>query len=75
MIDRVLGCHGNLQRLNVTVMSVLPKTAGSSYYRVPTILIAAIMQVTWRFFIGEDMRWRWQQLSTDRSVVAESPGS
>jgi hypothetical protein len=33
------------------------------------------MQVTWRFFIGEDMRWRWQQLSVDRAVVAESRAS
>ena len=30
------------------------------------------MRVTWRFFVGEDTRWRWQQLSDDRSVVAES---
>ena len=30
------------------------------------------MQVTWRFFVGTDMRWRWQQLTTDRNVVAES---
>ena len=33
------------------------------------------MQVTWRFFVGEDMRWRWQQLTTDRAVIAESPAS
>lgn len=28
--------------------------------------------VTWRFFAGEDARWRWQQLTTDRVVIAES---
>ena len=33
------------------------------------------MRVTWRFFVGKDMRWRWQQLSDDRSVVAESRSS
>ena len=33
------------------------------------------MRVTWRFFVSEDMRWRWQQLSDDRSVVAESRSS
>jgi hypothetical protein len=37
--------------------------------------LAANMQVTWRFFVGDDTRWRWQQLSTDRSVVAESQTS
>jgi len=33
------------------------------------------MQVTWRFFVGTDMRWRWQQLTTDRNVVAAIEGS
>src|SRR5687767_6308401 len=33
------------------------------------------MRVIWRFFVGEDMRWRWQQLSVDRAVVAESRSS
>ena len=33
------------------------------------------MKVTWRFFVGEDLRWRWQQLTTDRSVIAESQTS
>jgi hypothetical protein len=30
------------------------------------------MQVTWRFFVGEDRRWRWQRLTTDRAVISES---
>ena len=33
------------------------------------------MRVTWRFFVGEDKRWRWQQLLDDRSVASESPSS
>jgi hypothetical protein len=33
------------------------------------------MRVIWRFFVGEDTRWRWQQLSVDRAVVAESRAS
>ena len=33
------------------------------------------MRVTWRFFVGEDMRWRWQQLLDDRSIVSESSSS
>ena len=34
-----------------------------------------VMRVIWRFFVGEDARWRWQQLSVDRAVVAESRSS
>ena len=30
------------------------------------------MRVIWRFFVAEDARWHWQQLSYDRAVVAES---
>ena len=33
------------------------------------------MRVIWRFFVGEDARWRWQQLSVDRAVVSESRSS
>lgn len=33
------------------------------------------MRVIWRFYVGEDARWRWQQLSVDRAVVAESRSS
>jgi hypothetical protein len=33
------------------------------------------MKVVWRFFVGEDQRWRWQQLTIDRTVVAESRSS
>ena len=31
------------------------------------------MNVIWRFFLDQNNRWKWQQLSTDRTVVAESP--
>jgi hypothetical protein len=34
-----------------------------------------VMRVIWRFFVGEDARWRWQQLTVDRAVVAESRSS
>ena len=30
------------------------------------------VNVIWRFFIDGQQRWKWQQLSVDRSVVAES---
>ena len=30
------------------------------------------MTQIWRFFAGEDTRWRWQQLSIDRAVLLES---
>ena len=30
------------------------------------------MQFIWRFYTGEDTQWRWQKLSVDRAVVAES---
>ena len=30
------------------------------------------MNVIWRFYLDENSRWKWQQLSADRSVVAES---
>ena len=30
------------------------------------------MNVIWRFFMDEQQRWKWQQLSVDRSVLAES---
>ena len=33
------------------------------------------MRIVWRFFMGEDHRWRWQQLNIDRTVVAESRAS
>ncbi|HSQ02959.1 MAG TPA: hypothetical protein VLN59_02915 [Burkholderiales bacterium] len=32
-------------------------------------------KTVWRFYCGPDRRWRWQQLSLDHSVVAESPTS
>ena len=30
------------------------------------------MNVIWRFYLDENSRWKWQQLSADRTVVAES---
>jgi len=30
------------------------------------------MNFIWRFYVDQDHRWRWQRLSTDRAVVAES---
>lgn len=33
------------------------------------------MRVIWRFFVGENMRWKWQQLGYDRRVIAESRSS
>lgn len=30
------------------------------------------MNSIWRFYVDQDRRWRWQRLSADRSVVAES---
>jgi hypothetical protein len=30
------------------------------------------MNVIWRFYLDENQRWKWQQLSADRTVVAES---
>jgi hypothetical protein len=34
-----------------------------------------IMKTVWRFYCGTDGRWRWQQLATDHTVVAESKAS
>ena len=31
------------------------------------------MNIIWRFYVGEDQRWRWQRLSVSREVLAESP--
>jgi hypothetical protein len=31
------------------------------------------MNVIWRFFVDETNNWKWQQLSADKTVVAESP--
>ncbi len=30
------------------------------------------MNPIWRFFTGQDRRWRWQCLSTDKAVILES---
>ncbi len=30
------------------------------------------MNVVWRFFQDEQQHWKWQQLSSDKSVVGES---
>ena len=30
------------------------------------------MNYIWRFYTGDDSHWRWQKLSPDRTVVAES---
>lgn len=30
------------------------------------------MNYIWRFYVDQDRRWRWQRLSSDRSLVAES---
>ena len=30
------------------------------------------MNYIWRFYMDQDRRWRWQRLSADRSLVAES---
>jgi hypothetical protein len=30
------------------------------------------MKIAWRFYVGEDGLWRWEQLSEDRQVVARS---
>lgn len=31
-----------------------------------------MVNVIWRFYMDGQQRWKWQQLSVDRSVVAES---
>jgi hypothetical protein len=31
--------------------------------------------VVWRFFMGEDQRWRWQTLTPGRVVLSESDAS
>jgi len=33
------------------------------------------MSITWRFYIGEDGLWRWEQLSEESEVVARSRSS
>jgi len=33
------------------------------------------MNLIWRFYSGPDHRWRWQHLSFDGTVVAESQAS
>ncbi|MBI3043784.1 MAG: DUF1508 domain-containing protein [Betaproteobacteria bacterium] len=30
------------------------------------------MNYIWRFYMDQDRRWRWQRLSADRVLVAES---
>jgi hypothetical protein len=32
-----------------------------------------MMNFVWRFYMDPEHRWRWQRLSSDRSVLAESP--
>jgi hypothetical protein len=31
------------------------------------------MSSIWRFYVGEDRRWRWQCLSASQALIAESP--
>lgn len=31
--------------------------------------------VVWRFFVGDDQRWRWQTLTPGRVVLSESGAS
>lgn len=31
--------------------------------------------VVWRFFVGDDQRWRWQTLTPGRVVLSESDAS
>jgi hypothetical protein len=31
------------------------------------------MNFIWRFYRDQERLWRWQRLSTDKSVIAESP--
>lgn len=33
------------------------------------------MGCIWRFYADEHREWRWQQLTTDRTVIAESRAS
>ena len=33
------------------------------------------MGCIWRFYADERQEWRWQQLTTDRTVIAESNAS
>ena len=33
------------------------------------------MNLVWRFYFGPDHRWRWQRLSIEGNVVAESTTS
>ena len=30
------------------------------------------MNIIWRFYLDPSRRWKWQRLSADRTVVAES---
>ena len=30
------------------------------------------MNFIWRFYIDQNQRWKWQRLSVDRTVLAES---
>jgi hypothetical protein len=31
--------------------------------------------VVWRFYVDQHGAWRWQQLTSDHSVLSDSPGS
>jgi hypothetical protein len=30
------------------------------------------MNIIWRFYTDPNLRWRWQRLATDRTVISES---
>jgi hypothetical protein len=56
------------------VLSLRPQEIPQNHILSPVSKEIAV-KVIWRFFVGEDMRWRWQQLTVDRAVVAESRSS
>jgi hypothetical protein len=33
------------------------------------------MRTVWRFYVGDDRRWRWQQLTPSQVVISESRSS
>ena len=45
----------------------------TSPFEMTTRSAPAVSRVIWRFFSTPEARWRWQQLASDGTVLAESP--
>ncbi len=63
----------NITQFTIEQDPLVPAKAPGPH--VLALLKKAGVNLVWRFYRGPDRRWRWQHLTSEGTVIAESTGS